>query len=112
VSNDVPSFHSLAEKRSWALHQEVARRLSDQPELRERALKRVRSWLTVPARHPYATDWQLLLEGSLPELQAALASASKRMCTIRQASPFAGALDSRTRWQILKRPDLTHREAG
>lgn len=112
MANDAPEFHSLAEKRSWALHLEVARRLTDRPELRERALERVRCWLKDPARHPYAHDWQRLLTGELSELQAALASRAKKMCTLRQASPFAGALDSRTRWQILKRPDLTQREAG
>lgn len=83
MATDPPEFHSLAEKRSWALHLEVARRLADRPELRERALERVRDWLDDPARHPYARDWQQLLVGELSELQAALAS---RICRRRSNS--------------------------
>lgn len=105
-------FHSLAEKRSWALHQEVAARLRAQPDLVVRTRARVRGWLQDPASHPYAAEWQALLALSLQDLCAALESRDARMNTLRQASPFAGILDSRTRWQILKRPDLNSREAG
>lgn len=99
-------FHSLAEARSWALHSEVSARLAERPELVERARKRVAEWLSRPDEHPYSKDWQELLDGELVQLRAALVETSDRMCTLRQASPFAGALDSRTRWQILKRPEL------
>jgi hypothetical protein len=99
-------FHSLAEKRSWALHREVATRLLDDPAVAERARVRVEGWLRNPTDHPYAKDWQALLARSTAALAEALVDTSSRMCTLRQASPFAGALDNRTRWRILKDPEL------
>jgi hypothetical protein len=104
-------LHSLAEARSWALHREVAARLWEHPEIIERAQQRVQKWLLTPALHPYARDWQELLAGSTENIIEALLSTGEQMCTLRQASPFAGALDSRTRWHILKQPELRHREA-
>lgn len=107
-----PDFHSLAEERSWALHVEVARRLPSRPDLLEAARRRVSAWLAEPGRHPYADDWRALLDAGTRELVEALRDVSPRMCTLRQASPFAGALDARTRWEILKRPELRRREAS
>lgn len=106
----VPEFHSLAEARSWALHQEVAARLASQPRLIERAKQRVAKWLSHPSEHPYAAAWDRLLQAPLEQLQQALVDESIEMCTLRQASPFAGALDAQTRWQILKQPELRSRE--
>ena len=105
-------FHSLAEARSWALHREVATRLATQPELIDRAKQRVGQWLTSPEEHPYATAWAALLQGSLEELHAVLVGKDHWACTLRQASPFAGALDNITRWRILKQPELRPRETG
>jgi len=103
-------FHSLAEARSWALHSEVAGRLQSHPEIIERARKRVEQWLKDPARHPYASSWSEVLSHDTPELMSALLRKDAEMCTLRQASPFAGALDNRTRWAILKQPALRSRE--
>lgn len=103
-------FHSLAERRSWALHCEVASRLADHPGIVQRARARVEQWLADPARHPYAAAWKALLDAPMDELSAALRSKEEPMITLRQVSPFAGALDTRTRWRILKQPDLTNRE--
>lgn len=105
-------FHSLAEARSWALHQEVAARLATRPELIDRAKQRVAEWLEHPGEHPYATAWAGLLEGPQETLLAALVGKEACWCSLRQASPFAGALDSTTRWRILKQPELRPREAG
>jgi hypothetical protein len=77
-----------------------------EPALLARARLRVAKWLEEPERHPYAAAWQELLDGGLEELCQALVGTEPKMQTLRQASPFAGAIDSRTRWQILKRPDL------
>lgn len=106
------AFHSLADARSWALHREIARRVAAEPQLLENAKRRVAAWQRDPSRHPYAEAWLQLLEGDLGELEVALCSTDEPMCTLRQASPFAGALDSATRWRILKQPELRGREAG
>lgn len=100
-------FHNLAELRSWALHAEVARRLN--PELLARARARVQTWMTDAGSHPYAERWARVLHGDTESVQRALLRADEEMCTLRQASPFAGALDAKTRWAILKRPELRPR---
>ena len=105
-------FHSLADARSWALHEEVAARLLVQPELIVRARERVAGWMSRPAEHPYASAWSELLLLPPQKLRDSLTDKGDRMCTLRQASPFAGALDAATRWKILKRPELRPREAS
>ena len=105
-------FHSLAEARSWALHQEVLVRILERPELIERARGRVATWLSSPEDHPYASEWKALLDGPPAKLQAVLVGKDARACTLRQASPFAGTLDNATRWRILKQPGLRRREAS
>ncbi len=105
------ALHSLADERSLALHRAVAERLGTDPSLLVRAVERVAAWSTDPARHPYAAEWRVFLTGSLDDLCAALVSTESTMCTLRQASPFAGALDAKTRWEILKQPALRSREA-
>jgi hypothetical protein len=108
----VEGFHSLAEARSWALHAEVATRLAASPELVLAARQRIARWLTRPAEHPYAAAWGELLQLPVEQVRQALTDKDERMCALRQASPFAGALDAATRWRILKRPELRPREAG
>lgn len=109
---DVDDFHSLADARSWALHEEVAARIPGEPRLVVRARERVAGWLSRPKEHPYASAWRDLLLLPPEKLQEALTDKGDRMCTLRQASPFAGALDTVTRWKILKRPELRPREAS
>jgi len=103
---DREAFHSLADRRSCALHRAVAARLPEEPGSLERARARVDRWLEEPKEHPHAQAWKELLEGDLDQICTALGSTSEHMTTLRQASPFAGALDSRERWRILKHPDL------
>lgn len=103
---DPLDFHNLADARSWALHEAVALRIDSDPAVIERARSRVRSWLGAPSEHPYADAWNTLLSGSPEDLRRALVDKGESMCAHRQASPFAGALDARTRWAILKRAEL------
>ena len=110
--SETDGFHSLAEARSWALHEEVAVQLGRSPELVRLARQRVAGWLTDPAEHPYAAEWHTLLQQPLDSLRRALTDKGERMCTLRQASPFAGALDAKARWRILKRPEIRSRETG
>src|SRR5690606_16888176 len=63
-----------------------------------------------PFRASLSAAWDRLLQAPLEQLQQTLVDESIEMCTLRQASPFAGALDAQTRWQILKQPELRSRE--
>ena len=108
MSSAPHDFHDLSERRSWALHAEVAARLT--PELVERARARVRAWLTHdPSAHPYAAQWNDVLLQDFEDIRRALVRRDDEMNTLRQASPFAGAIDAKTRWKILKQPNLRSR---
>ncbi len=95
--------HQHAEERSLALHREVARRLRDRPELLDTARERVRSWFETGHVSPYwAEAWNDVLDGTLDEVIVRITDASEHARDLRQTSPFAGALDPRVRWEILR----------
>lgn len=95
--------HEVAEERSLALHREVARRLREKPELLERARGRVARWRREGGvSGPWADAWSEVLAGTLEEIVGALTDPGRRGRDLRQTSPFAGALDSATRWRILR----------
>jgi len=96
--------HQLAEERSLALHSEVARRLRERPELLDAARERVRGWLETGcvSRH-WAEAWDEVLTGALDDVIALITDSSQRARDLRQSSPFAGVLEPRVRWEILRR---------
>lgn len=96
----------LAEARSLRYHREIARRMASEPAIREDARARVASWLeTGRVARECAVRWRELLDGPIEELLAVMEDPGERARDLRQVSPFAGALDPRTRWRL-------HREAG
>jgi hypothetical protein len=93
--------YELAQERSRAFHAAIAERLLIDPTLVEQARGRVRQWLdTGSVARPYAEAWRDSLDQPLADIAAALPHRSERMHDLRQVSPFAGALDPRTRWRI------------
>jgi hypothetical protein len=95
--------HELAERRSIRLHAAVAERLLARPVLLEDARARVAAWRTdATVARMYAEEWADLLDRPLEELAARLVEPSERMHDLRQVSPFAGILDARTRWRVLR----------
>jgi hypothetical protein len=100
------NLQTVAEERSLEMHREVARLLRTRPELLEAARARVQGWLQDGSvSRFYASAWAELLVRPLDELISALLDAGENARALRQTSPFAGALDARTRWRI-------HREVG
>ncbi|MCL4818891.1 MAG: hypothetical protein KJ067_07105 [Vicinamibacteria bacterium] len=97
-------LHHRAEERSLALHAAVAERLLSDPALVDRAVERVRGWLAEPGvvPAPLAAAWLEALSGPREVLFALLVDRSERARQLRQCSPFAGVLDARTRWRILR----------
>jgi hypothetical protein len=95
--------HRLAEVRSLALHTEVARQLKVRPQVLDAARARVEKWRTTggASRH-WAERWSTVLAGSVDDVITAITDRGERARDLRQASPFAGALDPRTRWRILR----------
>lgn len=95
--------HRLSEERSLALHREVARQLRVNPELLETARNRVRDWLeTGFVSRVWAEAWNDALKGSLDDVIARITDPSERARDLRQTSPFAGAIDPRLRWRVLR----------
>jgi hypothetical protein len=95
------NLHELAEERSLALHEEVARRLRDNPALLRVARARVEDWLRKGSVHSeYGRAWREILCGSVEEIGAHLRDRSERARALRQVSPFAGVVSARRRWEI------------
>ncbi len=98
----MPSL-TLAERRSLALHQAVAARLREDPRLVERARTTVIECEREGRLHPqYARQWRELLQLPLEELIVKLLDHGEEMCALRQTTPFAGVLEPRQRWRILR----------
>ena len=102
--------HRVAEERSSALHREVAKRLLARPDLLERARSRVEGWSRERsvAAH-WIKEWSVLLSHSLEDVIAAITDTGEAGRGLRQTSPFAGIIDSKTRWEILRRCERERR---
>jgi len=104
--------HRVAEERSLALHEEVVRRLRARPELLEQARRRVKRWAddgSVSRR--YVSAWRDLLSQPLDRIVAVLLDPGERAAALRQTSPFAGVIDSATRWRILRDHEAERRRS-
>lgn len=92
---------ALAEERSLAYHREIAARLAVDSSLVPAALSRIERWSAAGSLAPtYAARWRELLALPTSELVRALIDPGEHARALRQCSPFAGALDPRTRWRI------------
>jgi hypothetical protein len=95
------NLHTLAEERSIELHRAVGERLLAQPGLLDRARARVQDWLETGSTHPhYAQAWADALSRPIAEIVSLLTDPSEHARALRQASPFAGFIDSKTRFRI------------
>ncbi|HEY2031161.1 MAG TPA: hypothetical protein VGH20_18345 [Myxococcales bacterium] len=94
-------LHRLAEERSLAYHLRVAQLLGEQPEILSVARQRATAWAESGEHHaPYARAWLAILDGGIERIRAALTDDSEHGRALRQATPFAGAVDPRERWKI------------
>lgn len=96
--------HAVAEDVSLELHRAVAERLREDPAVLDRARARVTGWLQggLVARE-YAQAWEAVLALPVDAIARLLNDPGERARQLRQTSPFAGALDPRTRWSIWRR---------
>jgi hypothetical protein len=95
--------HRTAEAKSLALHRAVAKLVRADFTVVERARQRVEAWRASRSVHPHYVDaWLAVLALPLDEVAAFLVDESERARELRQVSPFAGILDPRTRWKILR----------
>ena len=94
-------LHRLAEERSVAYHSVIAERILRQPEVLEKARQRVQSWLASGTPF-YALKWAEILARDPASIAAFLVERSELADELRQSSPFAGALNPRERWKIMR----------
>ncbi len=90
--------HRIAEARSLAYHQAVAKRLATEPALVVTAQARVAAWLE--EGRAYARAWTQLLALQTSELALRIVEDNELARTLRQSTPFANALSPSERWQI------------
>jgi hypothetical protein len=94
-------LHRLAEERSVAYHRAIAEKLLQQPEIVEKARRRVQEWMASRAEPPfYARKWEEILASDISTIAAFLVERSELADELRQSTPFAGALDPQERWKI------------
>ena len=93
--------HRLAEERSLAYHGMVGERLLVDEAVLARARSRVEEWAKSDAVHRRWVDaWRRLLALAPNDLRHALVERSEEANALRQVTPFAGAIDPRTRWRL------------
>lgn len=103
----MPHAHQEIDERSLALHRAVAEKVAADPATLKEPRARVEKWIRGGSVHPdYARAWQAALAGPLDELLELLRDPGERAAALRQVSPFAGVLDPRERWQILRESGL------
>jgi hypothetical protein len=94
--------HRLAELRSLAYHRAVLAKLDGDGGVLENARKSVQTMFTEGRSIHYAEAWRDLLNGSIARLREVLVADTEQARALRQATPFAGAIGARERWQIWK----------
>lgn len=100
------------DRRSLALHRAVAEHLREAP---DDVLERARRMLErMRAQHPHARpllrEWDVLLDLPIPELVDVLRDPRPHARTLRQLSPFAGALSAPERASVYRHFALSERQ--
>jgi hypothetical protein len=94
-------LHRLAEERSLAYHRRVAQLFASRPDILATARARASAWAEGGQNHaPYAKEWVSILDAPVGQIVARMTDPSEHGRALRQATPFAGALDPRERWRL------------
>src|SRR5258705_5511468 len=91
------------DERSLALHAAVAAKLLIDPNILDRARRKLDQWLERGGRSaPLWKRWSEILADTPEHIAEFLVSQTDEAAWLRKASPFAGALEPRERWNILR----------
>jgi hypothetical protein len=100
--------HQIADRRSLALHEQVAERLLRDPAVVDRARQVVARWSETQGVSPeYAEAWDRILDLPVTDIARTLREESETSTMLRQVSPFLGVLSPRERWMILRHERAT-----
>jgi hypothetical protein len=100
-----PRTHEWIDRRSLALHEAVAGKLQQQPDLLQKAKTNLTRWIqqrqpTIPA---VLREWQRILETwPIEKILELLRSSDQEARRLRQSSPFCGILSAEERVAIFK----------
>lgn len=94
------SDHERLEDRSLALHKEIAKRLSENPQLIQIAKANLDRWVERDGDLPVWREWREILNGPPKKVISMLISDDEESKRLRQSSPFCGILAPRERWCI------------
>ncbi|MEN1728683.1 MAG: MarR family transcriptional regulator [Pseudomonadota bacterium] len=95
---------ALAELRRRRLHERIAHRLVDEPELLKRARERlVDLSFANPSGRTYHRRWHDLLDGPLPKLLRKMTEDSEQADLLRKESPFTGLVRPEERREVFER---------
>lgn len=85
--------------RSLELHRLIATRVRARPELFERVHANLRHWrgIVSPSTMPYIERWENIAAQGMEHALAVATEDSEDAAALRQASPFAGVLDTKER---------------
>jgi hypothetical protein len=91
------------DERSQALHAAVAAKLLVDSNVLVAARQKLDEWMERGGRSaPLWARWREILARTPKEIADFLVSQSEEAAWLRKASPFAGALEPRERWSILR----------
>jgi hypothetical protein len=97
--------HDWIDRRSLALHEAVAAKLDERPELLHVAHDNLARWLQ-RSPSPALQEWRDLLgRATLADITTLLRSPADSAARLRQSSPFAGILTPQERRTIMDRHD-------
>ncbi|HEY1688393.1 MAG TPA: hypothetical protein VGF95_05955 [Solirubrobacteraceae bacterium] len=102
ATSSAPEGHRSAERRSLALHEQIAARLDER--MLASARRRVKRWLRSGGRVSIerARQWDAILADPLEAIRAAIVQDTPAMRDLRQDTPFAGTLSEAERLEILR----------
>lgn len=93
--------HARIDARSLAMHRAIALKLRASPDLLAIARDNLRRWSERAGRsQPYLDAWAEVLARPIEEVLVLIGEDSESMRAMRQASPFAGVLSQKERWEI------------
>jgi hypothetical protein len=94
----------LAALRSRLLHEKIAHKLLQQPQVLAKVKKRLQQLDSInPAGRPYHKRWESLLQGPLPGLLRKMTEDSEEAALLRKESPFTVVLTSEERKAVFRR---------
>ena len=95
------------------MHRAIAEKLRARPELLNVAFDNLQRWAPAAGRsEPYLDAWLKLLSRPMDELLQIIVEDSESMRAMRQASPFAGVLSPKERWEIYDAFAIGARDPG